>query len=368
MTGPHDRPDERAVAPFGAWASPIDVELLSGTSIGLAEPRADGDVVCWLETRPTQAGRRTLLRHGADGATRELTPAPFNVRDRVHEYGGGSYAIGGGRVVASSVADGRLWRLDPEGVADPVAITPEGPWRFGDLWFDAGRDRVLAVRETHPDEPGRIDLVRNELVAVALDGSDGEGRVLVSGPDFVAGARPSPDGRHLAWIEWDHPAMPWDATRLRVAEVLGDGSLGPARTVTGRPRRVGEPARLEPGRRPPRDLRRDRLVEPLRVRRAGRGRRPGAEPRADGRRGRRADVGAGLGDVRSSWPTGRSWRPCGPTAARSSCASSPTAPSATSRRPSASPTASRRRARARSRSRAARARRGASCGSTATAR
>ena len=233
MTGSPTSSHERVTAPFGAWVSPIDVELLSGTSIGLAEPRTDGDAVCWLETRATQGGRRTLIRHGIDGAARELTPAPFNVRNRVHEYGGGSYAIAGDRVVASSMADGRLWRLDPDGAADPVAITPEGPWRYGDLWFDTGRDRLYAVRETHPGDRSRIDLVRNELVAIALDGSDGAGRVLVSGPDFVAGARPSPDGSRLAWIEWDHPAMPWDDTRLRVAEVRGDGSLGAARTVAG---------------------------------------------------------------------------------------------------------------------------------------
>jgi dipeptidyl aminopeptidase/acylaminoacyl peptidase len=235
VTGAHHRPEERLVAPFGAWASPIDADLLAGTSIGLAEPRVDGDVVCWLETRPTEGGRRTLLSRGTDGATRELTPSPFNVRNRVHEYGGGSYAIGRGIVVASSVADGRLWRLDPQGAEAPVAITPEGSWRFGDLWLDPARDRLYGVRETHPDDPRRIDLVRNELVAVALDGSDGAGQVLVSGPDFVAGARPSPDGTRLAWIEWDLPAMPWDATRLRTADVLGDGSLGPARSLAGGP-------------------------------------------------------------------------------------------------------------------------------------
>jgi dipeptidyl aminopeptidase/acylaminoacyl peptidase len=235
VTGSPTSSQDRSVAPFGAWASPIDVDLLAGASIALAEPRTDGDVVYWLETRPTQAGRRTLLRHGIDGATHELTPAPFNVRNRVHEYGGGSYAVSGDRIVASSMTDGRLWRLDADGAVDPVAITPEGPWRFGDLWFDAGGERLYAVRETHPDDPARIDLVRNELVAIALDGSDGPGRVLVTGPDFVAAARPSPDGASLAWIEWDHPAMPWDATRLRIATVLGDGSLGPARTVAGGP-------------------------------------------------------------------------------------------------------------------------------------
>ena len=78
------------------------------------------------------------------------------------------------------------------------------------------RDRLYAVRETHDAEREHDPLlVANELVAIALDGSDGAGRVLVAGPDFVAAPRPSPDGNRLAWIEWDHPDMPWDATRLQ---------------------------------------------------------------------------------------------------------------------------------------------------------
>jgi dipeptidyl aminopeptidase/acylaminoacyl peptidase len=224
------------VAPYGSWASPIDVELVAGTAIGLSEPWLDGDDVYWLETRSAQGGRRTLLRHGLDGTTAELTPDPFRVGNRVHEYGGGSYAVRDGLVIASSVADGRLWRLDRDGLADPVALTPEGRWRYADLWFDPRFPRLYAVRETHDiDRPNDPTLVVNEVVAVALDGSDGPGRLLVAGPDFVAGARPSPDGRTLAWLEWDLPDMPWDSVRLRVADVGGDGPLGEARTVAGGP-------------------------------------------------------------------------------------------------------------------------------------
>jgi dipeptidyl aminopeptidase/acylaminoacyl peptidase len=76
--------------------------------------------------------------------------------------------------------------------------------------------------------------VRNDIVAIALDGSGGV-RPLVQGPDFVAAPRPSPDGSLLAWLEWDHPEMPWDSTRLRVAAIGGDGSLGEVRTVAGGP-------------------------------------------------------------------------------------------------------------------------------------
>ena len=222
------------VAPYGSWASPIDVELVAAASVGLAEAAVDGDDVYWLEGRAAEGGRRTLLRRGLDGSTIELTPAPFNVRNRVHEYGGASYVVDAGRIVASNAADGRLYRLH-DGV-ESLPITPAGPWRYADLRFDPVRERLYAVRETH-DAAREHDplLVVNELVAIALDGSDGPGRVLVSGPDFVAAPRPSPDGGRLAWIEWDLPDMPWDATRLRVADVAADGSLGEPRTVAGGP-------------------------------------------------------------------------------------------------------------------------------------
>lgn len=224
------------VAPYGSWRSPVDVDLVAGVAVGLSEPWVDGDDVYWLESRAAEGGRRTLLRHGLDGVTRELTPAPFKAGNRVHEYGGGSFVVDRGRVIVSSAADGRLWQVDPEGTTPARAITPEGQWRFADMRLDPARDRLYAVRETHdttaPDNPA---LVVNELVALALDGSDGPGRVLVAGPDFVAAPRPSPDGRHLAWLEWDLPNMPWDSVRLRVADVVADGSLGEVRTVAGGP-------------------------------------------------------------------------------------------------------------------------------------
>lgn len=229
--------DEAAgAAPYGSWASPISVELVASAAGGLSEPVLDGDDVYWLEGRSAEGGRRTLLRHDPDGSTRELTPAPFNVRNKVHEYGGGSYLADGGRLVASSGRDGRLYRLHPDGMAAPAALTPEGPYRFADFRFDPLRPRIYAVRETH-DAVRETDplLVENEIVALALDGSDGAGRVLVGGVDFVAAPRPSPDGRRLAWLEWDHPEMPWDSVRLRVADVWPDGSLVGVRTVAGGP-------------------------------------------------------------------------------------------------------------------------------------
>ena len=219
---------DRTIAPYGAWSSQIRIDDAVGDVIVLGEPWIDGDDVFWLEGRPVEGGRRVLVRAAADGSTTDLTPPPFNVRTRVHEYGGGSYVVAGGVVVFSDFGDGRLYRIDP-GVAEPVPMTPAGPWRYADLRSDPARRRFYAVREDHSGagEPS------NTIVTVPLDG--GDSRVLVKGPDFVAAPRLSPDGTRLAWLEWDHPDMPWDATRLRVASFEADGTLGESKLVAGGP-------------------------------------------------------------------------------------------------------------------------------------
>ena len=75
------------------------------------------------------------------------------------------------------------------------------------------------------------------------DGS-AEPTVVASGRDFYAFPRWSPDGRRLAFIEWDFPRMPWDRTELMVAEVSGT-SAAAARLVAGA-HRVDLPAGWSP--------------------------------------------------------------------------------------------------------------------------
>jgi dipeptidyl aminopeptidase/acylaminoacyl peptidase len=234
MTEPTERGDrtDRTVAPYGSWRSMVRVEDVVADVIILGEPWVDGDDVYWLEGRPLEGGRRVLVRAAADGSTADLTPPPINVRTRVHEYGGGSYVVTGGTVVYSNFADGRLYRLDPL-AESAVAITPEGPWRYADLRPDPTRRRFFAVREDHGIGDGSAATVANTIVTIPLDG--GDPTVLVSGVDFVSSPRLSPDGRQLAWLEWDNPDMPWDATRLRFAPLLADGSLGERALAAGGP-------------------------------------------------------------------------------------------------------------------------------------
>ncbi len=217
---------EPKTAPYGTWASPITSDVIVGQAVGLAAVAADGQELYWLESRPSEAGRTVLVRRREDGVQEDLTPAPFNVRTRVHEYGGGAYAVRGGRICFSNFSDNRLYLLE-QGHVEP--LTPEAPLRYADLAFDPLRPRVLAVREDHGGTGEPI----NAIVAVDLTGGMAGDTTLVEGADFYAAPRVSPNGRQLTWLSWNHPNMPWDGTCLWVAEIMADGQPGPATRVAG---------------------------------------------------------------------------------------------------------------------------------------
>src|ERR1700733_11805777 len=119
-------------APCGSWKSPITSDLIVAKSIRLSEVRLDAEHVYWLESRPEEGGRCVVVRDGED-----LTPPPFNVRNRVHEYGDGAWTIDDGVLYFAHDADQRLYRLTPEG--SPVPFTPEGAWRYADGIVDRKR-------------------------------------------------------------------------------------------------------------------------------------------------------------------------------------------------------------------------------------
>ncbi|HLX33912.1 MAG TPA: prolyl oligopeptidase family serine peptidase [Candidatus Limnocylindrales bacterium] len=220
----------RIVAPYGSWASPFPIDRLTDRVVFLAEPRAAGGFRWWLEGRPDEGGRQALVRRDPDGSTIRLTPEGFNARSRVHEYGGAATLISGDLVVVSDFTTGRLHRVAEPG--ELVPLTPEKPWRFADAIHDPTRDRLIAVREDHdPDNVARHGEWLNELVEIDL--GSGEVLTLLSGADFYASPRLSPDGRTLAWVEWHHPNLPWDGTELRLADVADSGALGPARSIVG---------------------------------------------------------------------------------------------------------------------------------------
>ncbi|MFI8533294.1 prolyl oligopeptidase family serine peptidase [Streptomyces aquilus] len=237
--------DDVQTLPYGSWPSPIDAALAAAHDGHPEWVGFVGDEAWWTEPRPTEGGRRTLVRRRTDGSEESVLPAPWNVRSRVIEYGGRPWAgtMGAGDrplVVFVNFADQRLYRYEPGG--DPRPLTPVSPVGGGLRWADPvlrlDLGEVWCVLEEFTGD-GPTD-VRRVLAAVPLDGSAAQDRDAVreltdARHRFVTGPRISPDGRHVAWLGWDHPRMPWDGTELVLASVADDGALREPRTVAGGP-------------------------------------------------------------------------------------------------------------------------------------
>ena len=198
--------------PYGTWESLITSEMLVGGAVRLGEIVTDGDDVWWAESRPDEGGRTVIVRNGKD-----QTDKKTNVRTLVHEYGGSAWSVRNGTLVYSQYLDQRLYRRDKSG--DSIPLTPESEtqqsYRYADGRITNNEDWYVCVREIHTssdEEPS------NEIVAVPLDGSQ-QIRVLVSGPDFVSSPRVSKEGDQIAWVQWNHPNMPWDDTQLCIASL-----------------------------------------------------------------------------------------------------------------------------------------------------
>ena len=225
----------KIAAPYGSWKSPISSDLIVADSLRLGQPRIAGQEVWWTEGRPKQEGRCFLVRADRDGSCSDMTDANFNVRTRTNEYGGGEFLLAGGMVYFSNNEDQRIYCCTPGKL--PQALTRRETTRYADAIKDASRQRLIAVREDHSlggHEPA------NALVAIAL--VDGNESVLHSGYDFYSSPRLSPSGKHLAWLCWNHPNMPWDGTELWQAEVGADGALlAPARIAGGAEESIFQP-------------------------------------------------------------------------------------------------------------------------------
>jgi dipeptidyl aminopeptidase/acylaminoacyl peptidase len=214
------------IAPYGSWKSPLSAALVATGEVGIEQVRIDGDDVYWIERRAQEGGRKVIVRRSVNGEIADVLPEGYNARTRVHEYGGGDYAVSGGIIVFANFNDQRLYIQKRR--AAPQPLTPAGAWRYADGRIDPRRNLFFCVREDHSGSGEPV----NTLAAVDTR-AENSGTVIAAGNDFYAAPRLSPDGARLAWLTWNHPNMPWDGTELWVGDVRADGSIGEKVKIAG---------------------------------------------------------------------------------------------------------------------------------------
>ena len=146
----------------------------------------------------------------------DVTPSDANVRASARVWRRAHAGAGGGIIYSDFKSQRLYWSKTADGT--PLCLTPggdaapDGRFRFADACILPSGTHLVCVREDHSPtgDAKPVDVV-NEVVKLALDGS-GEMEVLATGKDFYSNPRVSPDGITLAYVCWDHPAMPWDAT------------------------------------------------------------------------------------------------------------------------------------------------------------
>ena len=219
---------KKVQAPFGTWQSLITPEMVSDGLVRYGGVAIDGNDIYWLEGRPREKGRTVIVRL-RDGKCEDILPEAYSVRSRVHEYGGGGMAVDNGQIWFVNDADQQIYHIvnTSHGENGIRQVTRADGCRFADIVIDDEHDCLYAVREYHPHET-RFEPV-NDLVRI--DRRNGRVFVVAGGDDFYSAPVLSPDGRHLAWISWVHPDMPWDQTFLWLAHIKADGSFSDVRQV-----------------------------------------------------------------------------------------------------------------------------------------
>src|SRR5215467_9329682 len=125
---------EPRIASYGSWASPITSDLIVASSIGLGDILIDGGDVYWIESRPQEQGRTVVVRFSQGDQSADVTPAmpasgqgAFNVRSRVHEYGGGAYLVSDGVAYFCNDANQRVYRQERGTAPVPTTEVPAMP-------------------------------------------------------------------------------------------------------------------------------------------------------------------------------------------------------------------------------------------------
>ena len=235
---------EKTIAAHGCWRSPLSAGMIFGKRQTPAKPVPWRGGVLFLLNMPDEKNAQALMFGDGKGGLERVSPAGFNLRTKVHEYGGVPFCTGADEVFYCNFTDQEIYRQDFDARAGafgaPQRITDSSGdlLRYAELLHDPHRRRLVCVREDHRHAGGQASEVVNALVAIDLatgrppQAADDQ-TVLFANSDFVAAPCLSADGKLLAFITWSHPDMPWDETEIRCARLNPQGGIDACFEIDG---------------------------------------------------------------------------------------------------------------------------------------
>jgi dipeptidyl aminopeptidase/acylaminoacyl peptidase len=226
---------EKKLLAFGHWPSSVSAASVAEGALRFGRVQAAGEAIYWSEGRPAEKGRAPVMRWTEEAGVAELLPAPYSARSRVHEYGGGEFLVADGRLYFVNDADQDVYDagIEANSASSIRRLTKLSDTRFADLAWDARRQRLIGIGETHRAQAPHLPENALWTIPAGAGEADAAPARLANAHDFYASPRLSADCSKLAFLAWNLPAMPWDAAQLFVASIGEDGLLREPELIAG---------------------------------------------------------------------------------------------------------------------------------------
>jgi len=208
------------------WQSSLSLEQVFAEGESFTYPTPFGDGFIYLTELKSEKNRSALM-YSSEQGDHCITPLPFSLRTRVNEYGGKPFWLFGDTLYFANQQDQciycqKLTITSSELVfSSPQRVTPKPTsdciLMYTDLVMLSTTKLLVIAEQTNPNNKNISN--STSIRCVDLENENQIPVIVEQGADFYSNLVFSPSLKTIAWVQWNHPLMPWDETHVFTAEV-----------------------------------------------------------------------------------------------------------------------------------------------------
>ena len=215
------------------WQSNLSADTVFKQSDEYRYPHFWQDGIVYL-TSLKQQNSRSVLNYLRDGSTQCLTPKSFDLKSRINEYGGKPFWLFGDTLFFVNAEDQCLYRHHLQPIENISSLEIDTPQRISPApngtelltYTDVmplAENLLLAIVEKKVVEEGK-NCESESFIALLFvsgdpDSPESKLQILQSGADFYSNLVINVEQKKVAWVQWNHPNMPWDSNELWYADL-----------------------------------------------------------------------------------------------------------------------------------------------------